>query len=157
MRIVIAAIGRCKKDSPEFLLLREYAQRINGLGARIGIGPLDIREFEDRPAGRKEREGELLLSQIGVAALPVALDATGRRFTTGAFSAWVQAHRDSGCREMMFMIGGADGLAENVLKQAQLCLSLGDMTWPHMLARAMLSEQIYRAVTILANHPYHRA
>lgn len=156
MRIVIAAIGRGRRDAPETTLTNEYAQRVAGLGASIGIGPLEVRELEDRPAARKQREGELLLAQISNGAVAVALDGTGRSFTSEAFAGWLSARRDEGCREIVFLIGGADGLAENVRKQANLQLSLGAMTWPHMLARAMLSEQIYRAVTILANHPYHR-
>ncbi len=156
MRIVIAAIGRGRKEAPETTLTNEYAQRIAGLGASIGIGPMEVRELEDRPAGRKQREGELLLAQISNGALSVALDGTGRSFTSEAFAKWLSVRRDEGCREIVFLIGGADGLAENVRQQANLQLSLGAMTWPHMLARAMLSEQIYRAVTILANHPYHR-
>ena len=156
MHIVIAAIGRGRKDAPEALLVSEYARRIAGLGAGIGIGPLELRELEDRPAGRSEREGELLLAQVSAGALPVALDVTGRSFATEAFAGWLAAQRDEGCREMVFLIGGADGLADSVRQRARLRLSLGAMTWPHMLARAMLSEQIYRAVTILANHPYHR-
>lgn len=155
--MVIAAIGRGKKDAPETRLVLEYVRRTGGLGPGIGIGPLEICELEDRPAGRKQREGELLLGQISGGALPVALDVSGRSFTSVAFAGWLAAERDAGRREIVFMIGGADGLAQSVLQQAALRLSLGSMIWPHMLARAMLSEQIYRAVTILSNHPYHRA
>lgn len=156
MRLVIAAIGRAKKDAPETRLVLDYVRRIGALGQQIGAGPLEIRELEDRPAGRKQREGELLLGQAGSGALPVALDVSGQSFGSAAFAGWLAAQRDAGCREIVFMIGGADGLAPSVLQQAALRLSLGSMTWPHLLARVMLSEQIYRAVTILANHPYHR-
>lgn len=156
MRLIIGAIGRGRRDAPETRMTLEYVQRIAGLGGRVGVGPLEIRELEDRPAGRKAREGELLLAQINDSALCVALEVAGENFTTGEFAGWLAAQRDAGCREIVFLIGGAEGLAESVRQRAQMQLSLGAMTWPHMLARVMLSEQLYRAVTILANHPYHR-
>ncbi len=146
-------------------LAGDYLKNAGLLGARLGLGPVILREVEDRRARaaladagqRKLREGELLLAKASEGAHLVALDGRGRELTSEKFAGWLARLRDQGCRDLAFAIGGADGLSDQLLKQAQMRLSLGTMTWPHMLVRAMLAEQIYRAVTILANHPYHRA
>ncbi len=87
----------------------------------------------------------------------VALDEGGKSMTSEKFATWLGARRDDGQRHMAFVIGGADGLDDSVLSQADLKLSLGRMTWPHLMARLLLVEQIYRAHTMLTGHPYHRA
>ncbi len=135
------------------------------MGARLGLGPMALREVEDRSnragqadaAQRKAREGKLLLAQAPEGATLVALDGRGRSLSSEKFAEWLGQCRDQGCRNLVFAIGGADGLSDQVTARAQWQLSLGAMTWPHMLVRLMLAEQIYRAVSILANHPYHRA
>lgn len=165
MRILIAAVGRAAKESAETPLACGYLKKAELLGARLGVGPVVLREVEDRrsqsgPAGeaqRKQREGELLLAQTPEGAHLVALDGQGRELSSGKFAEWLAQTRDQGCRDLAFVIGGADGLSDHLVARAQKRLSLGAMTWPHMLVRVMLAEQIYRAVTILANHPYHRS
>lgn len=165
MRILIAAVGRAAKDAGEAALASAYLKNAGLLGVRLGLGPVILREVADRRSRaasadseqRKQREGELLLAEAPEGAHLVALDGRGREFTSEKFAEWLARLRDQGCRDLAFVIGGADGLGDQPLKQAQMRLSLGTMTWPHMLVRAMLAEQIYRAVTILANHPYHRA
>jgi 23S rRNA (pseudouridine1915-N3)-methyltransferase len=90
-------------------------------------------------------------------AIMVALDEKGTTMDSAAFAARLAAWRDGGRREIAFLIGGPDGLDPRVRSSADLMLSLGTMTWPHLLVRALLVEQLYRAQQILAGHPYHRA
>ncbi len=151
MRILIAAVGRARKG-PERALYDHFAARITF--------PLGLREVEEKrplPAARlKRREGELLAAAAPDGALVVALDERGQVLSSAAFAARLGAWRDDGVGDLAFLIGGAEGLDERVRRQAGLVLSLGSMTWPHLMVRAMLAEQIYRAQCILSNHPYHR-
>jgi 23S rRNA (pseudouridine1915-N3)-methyltransferase len=151
MRLLIAAVGRLK-PSPLKDLERLYAERI--------AWPLAIKEVEERrplsPPELKEREGALLLAAVPRGATTVALDERGTSLSSAAFAERLRAWRDGGIADLAFLIGGADGLAEMVRQRADLILSLGPMTWPHLLARGMLLEQLYRAQQILAGHPYHR-
>ena len=152
MRLTILAVGRLK-PGPMKDLADEYAKRI--------AGPLATREVEERrrlpPAALKEREGALLLDALPPGALAVALDRGGTSLSSEEFAARLARWRDQGTDELAFLIGGADGLADAVLAKARFRLALGAMTWPHLLARVMLLEQLYRAQQILAGHPYHRA
>lgn len=166
MRIAITAVGRGKKTAAdETAATHAYLKNAELMGARLGLGPMALREVEDRAkragpadvARRKEREGDLLLAQAPEGATLVALDGRGRTLSSEGFAERLGQIRDQGCRDLVFIIGGADGLSDQVTARAQWQLSLGTMTWPHMLVRMMLAEQIYRAVSILANHPYHRA
>jgi 23S rRNA (pseudouridine1915-N3)-methyltransferase len=106
---------------------------------------------------RRAREGEALLAAMPQGARIVALDERGRSEASDAFAKRLGRWRDDGARTIGFIIGGADGLDEAVRKKADLVMSFGALTWPHMLVRAMLAEQIYRAQSILAGHPYHRS
>jgi 23S rRNA (pseudouridine1915-N3)-methyltransferase len=157
MRIVICAVGRAR-PGPQRDLFEDYASRI---AATRMLGKVDLREVEDRKASSgaelKQREGALLLAALPKQAIVVALDARGQSLTSEAFASKLAKWRDGGAGDLAFVIGGADGLDAALVKQADLVLSLGAMTWPHMLVRAMLAEQLYRAATILQGHPYHRA
>ncbi len=150
MRIVIAAVGRARAG-PLRDLYDEYARRIGW--------PLVLREVEARqplpPERLKAREGELLLAAAPQGARIVALDERGRLLSSRAFAGQVGRWRDEGV-DVAFLIGGADGHGAAVRQRADLLLSFGPMTWPHMLVRAMLAEQLWRAQSILAGHPYHR-
>ena len=152
MKLTIAAIGRAGRG-PERDLYEHYAGRIRW--------PLTLRELEERrklsAAEMIKREGELLLAAVPDRAMLVALDRRGKALDSEAFAARLQRWRDDSVSEVAFLIGGADGHGEAVLKQASLTVSFGAMTWPHLLARAMLAEQIYRVQQLLAGHPYHRA
>jgi 23S rRNA (pseudouridine1915-N3)-methyltransferase len=152
MRLTIAAVGRAKPGALRDLY-GEYAGRLTW--------PLALKEVEVKkrlsPAETTKQEGELLLSAIPAGAVVVALDERGRVLDSAAFAAKLAGWRDNGAADVAFVIGGADGHAQAVRDRADLLLSFGTMTWPHMLARAMLIEQIYRAQQILAGHPYHRA
>lgn len=159
MQLIIAAVGRLKDDA-ELVLVDRYAKRI-GSGRVGGIGPLKILELAEsrRPtaAERKADEAERLLKAVAGTELCVALDETGRAMASETFATWLGSARDGGARTVAFLLGGPDGHGPTVKAAARLTLSLGAMTLPHGLARAVLAEQLYRATTILAGHPYHRA
>jgi 23S rRNA (pseudouridine1915-N3)-methyltransferase len=150
LRLTIIAVGR-HKTGPLKALQEHYAERIRW--------PLTIREVEERrklpPAALKAREAELILGALPKEATLVALDERGKNLSSTDFANRLARWRDTDAN-LAFVIGGADGLADAVLKQSKLVLSLGAMTWPHLLVRGILLEQIYRAQQILAGHPYHR-
>lgn len=151
MRIEILTIGRARAG-PERALYQTYADRI--------AWPLTLRELEEKrrlpPSEVKAREGALLLEALPAGAAVLALDETGIELSSKQFAKRLGRLRDDGRAAVAFVIGGADGLSDAVRARADLMLSLGRQTWPHMLVRAMLAEQIYRAQQILAGHPYHR-
>jgi len=151
MRLKVAAVGRWKAG-PERSLYEHFARRI--------ALPLELREVEEKkklpPPALVRREAELLLAQVPKGAVMVALDERGKPFTSVAFARRLAAWRDDGVRDLVFAIGGSHGLDEGLRKKAALVLSLGPMTWPHLMVRAMLAEQLYRAQAILTGHPYHR-
>ena len=151
MRLHVIAVGRLKPGA-QADLARFYAERI--------VFPLFQREIEEKKklqaAELREREGALLLEAVPAGATIVALDERGTSLSSAAFAERLGRWRDQGVGDLAFLIGGADGLAEGVRQKAQLVLALGPMTWPHLLVRGMLLEQIYRAQQILAGHPYHR-
>ena len=152
MKLLIAAIGRAARG-PERDLYEHYAARIRW--------PLALRELEEKrklpPAQLILRESELLLEAVPGKAMIVALDRRGKVVDSEAFAGQLGRWRDDSVSDVAFLIGGAEGHAETLLKRASLVVSFGAMTWPHLLARAMLAEQIYRAQQLLAGHPYHRA
>ena len=151
MRITLVAVGRAK-DGPARELYEDYAKRLRW--------PLELREVEERrplPAAQlKEREGLLILAALPEGARLVALDEGGRGLDSRAFAERLGRWRDEGLRDLAFAVGGAEGLSRGVLDRAQLRLSLGPMTWPHLLVRPLIAEQLYRAQCILDGHPYHR-
>ncbi|MEN5052496.1 23S rRNA (pseudouridine(1915)-N(3))-methyltransferase RlmH [Brevundimonas naejangsanensis] len=153
MKLAIAAIGKPGRD-PEAALADDYARRATLSGRALALGPLELIDLEPKKPG-KAPEAELLLAAAEGAHL-IACDERGRTYSSRAFADHVAALRDQGERRLVFVIGGADGLDESVRRAARSTLAFGPQTWPHALARAMLAEQIYRAVTILAGSPYHR-
>jgi 23S rRNA (pseudouridine1915-N3)-methyltransferase len=150
--ITVIAVGRLK-SGPLKDLCEEYRRRIPLA--------LEIREVEERRplsgAERKAREGRLILKELPKGAFAVALDERGKTCDSAGFARQLATWRRQSGDNLAFLIGGADGLAPAVLETAAARIALGTMTWPHLLARAMLLEQIYRAHTILTGHPYHRA
>ena len=156
MHIHLAAIGRFgsgRHGGPERALFDHYATRV--------IPPIQLKELEDKRtasvAERRRREADLLLGAVPRGGYLVALDETGRTLDSQAFASRLETLRDRGIRDLVFAIGGADGLHESVRDTADFALSLGPMTWPHLLVRGLIAEQIFRAQSILAGHPYHRA
>ncbi len=152
MRIWLAAVGRARSD-PVGALFDHYAARLSW--------PLTVREVSLSRSLAPERlraaEGERLLAAVPKGAVKVALDSQGVALSSEALADRLRAWRDGGASDLAFLIGGAGGLDPAVREAADLVLSLGPMTWPHILVRALLAEQLYRAQTILAGHPYHRA
>jgi 23S rRNA (pseudouridine1915-N3)-methyltransferase len=152
MTLTVVAVGRLKAG-PLKELCDEYRRRLPM--------PVEIREVEERRPvrgnERKAREGELIVRALPKNALVVALDERGKSCDSDGFARQLAAWRRQSGDNLAFLIGGADGLAPFVLEKAAARLSLGALTWPHLLARAMLLEQLYRAHTILTGHPYHRA
>ncbi len=156
MRLSLLAVGRLR-GGPMAALYDDYAGRLRGQP----LGPLALREVEEkRPlAGDalKQREAELLLAACPAGARLVALDGGGRALSSERLAETLGRWRDEGAGEAAFAIGGADGHGAALLARADLTLSLGAMTWPHLLVRVMLAEQLFRADSILSGHPYHRA
>ena len=150
MRIWLLAVGRFK-TGPHRLLWEHYSSRL--------AEPPRLREVDDRNpgSGRADREGALLLSALPRGAVAVVLDEAGVVLGSVAFARRLADWRDAAVTDLAFVIGGADGHAPAVRQRADLLLSLGPMTWPHLLVRGMLAEQLYRAQQIAAGHPYHRA
>ena len=153
MRITLLCVGRLGR-APEAALAADYAQRATASGRSAGLGPVDIVEVEARKPG-KAAEAEILRARLGDAWL-IACDEHGQAHTSRGFAARLESLRDQGIRHVALVVGGADGLDPALLSEARERLAFGPQTWPHALARAMLAEQLYRAVTILAGSPYHR-
>ena len=151
MRIQIVAVGRLK-SGPEKTLYDHYIERVTF--------PVAVHEVEEKKKlsapELKIREGELLLAEIPEGAIVVALDPKGTALSSELFAQKLRGWRDTGIKSLAFLIGGAEGLDFPVLQRANVILSLGQLTWPHMLVRGMLAEQIYRAQCIISGHPYHR-
>lgn len=159
MRLSIASIGRLK-EGPERQLLARYTALLDGLGRACGVGPLTITELPEARGGdaakRTADEGARLVKAVSGADVIVLLDERGRSMTSLAFAEAMRLDRDGGVRNIAFLIGGADGHGDEARSAAQRTLSLSPLTLPHGLARIMLVEQLYRSVSIIAGHPYHR-
>ncbi|MGD1933771.1 MAG: 23S rRNA (pseudouridine(1915)-N(3))-methyltransferase RlmH [Candidatus Phaeomarinobacter sp.] len=153
MRITVCAIGRMR-DKNERALADDYLSRAQALGRNLGI--TDIRLVELDAKQTSDQEGEALLAAAPENAFIIALDETGKQKPSRDMAAWLERLKDGAQRDVAFVIGGADGHSEALKAKVNASLSLGAMTWPHMLARIMLLEQMYRAISILARHPYHR-
>ncbi|MCF3595209.1 23S rRNA (pseudouridine(1915)-N(3))-methyltransferase RlmH [Rhodobacteraceae bacterium LMO-12] len=155
MRVTICAVGRLRKG-PEKDLIDDYTTRFDRTGRALGLGPLTFTEVEDRKGGGMAAEAALLERSLPKAARLFVLDERGTKMSSPEFATTLARLRDDGCGDLAFVIGGADGLAPDFRSRADLGLSFGKMVWPHMLARVMLTEQLYRAASILAGSPYHR-
>jgi 23S rRNA (pseudouridine1915-N3)-methyltransferase len=160
MRLMVAAIGRLKAG-PERELAERFRDRIAKAGRAVALRDVEIVEIRESKAADTARrvleESIALANVIPERAVVVALDETGENLDSGSFTGVLRTWRDAGRPAAVFCIGGADGLGEDVKRRADLKLAFGAATWPHQLVRIMLLEQLYRAVTILAGHPYHRA
>ena len=160
MRLIVAAIGRLKAG-PERELAERFRDRVAKAGRAVGLRDIEIVEIRESKAAdvaRRVLEESIALANIlPERAVLVALDETGENLDSGSFTGLLRGWRDAGRPAAVFCIGGADGLGEDVRRRADFTLAFGTATWPHQLVRIMLLEQLYRAVTILAGHPYHRA
>lgn len=154
MRIHIIAVGRAR-GGPEAALVADYLTRFDRSGRALGLGPARLVEVEDRKGGGMAAEAALIEAAIPRSARTIALDERGAAETSPDFADRLRSAADQGLRDLAFLIGGADGLDPRL--RGPEALSFGRMVWPHMLVRAMLAEQLYRAATILAGSPYHRS
>jgi 23S rRNA (pseudouridine1915-N3)-methyltransferase len=160
VKIVIAAIGHLKAG-PEKILSAEYETRIQGLGRQAGITGLSIVDWTESrlsdAALRGSEEAKNLWSAVPQGAPVCVLDERGDALASAAFAKFIENEAQRGTKQLTFMIGGPDGHTSETRSKALKKISFGPMTWPHRMVRVMLLEQIYRSVTILVNHPYHRA
>ncbi len=158
MILSIAAIGKLK--GPERELYRRYADRVTQAGRSMKMGPLTTLEFtesrKDTTTQRRAGEAEALLGRIPDTAMLVVLDEKGGALTSEELAGFLRKQRDTGTAALVFALGGPDGHGDALRQRAARTVSLGAMTLPHGLARVVLAEQLYRAMTILAGHPYHR-
>src|SRR3982075_2261665 len=160
MRIVVAAVGRLKQG-PERELAERYRKRAADAGRGAGLNALDILEIRESRARdgarRLPEESSALANGIPDRAVTVILDERGESMSSASFAGRLQGWRTQDRPAVVFIIGAADGLAPGLRAQSSLAIAFGAATWPHQLVRIMLLEQLYRAVTILAGHPYHRS
>ncbi len=160
MRLIVAAVGRLKAG-PERELADRYRDRVAKSGRAIGLRDieiLEIRESRAQSASRRVLEESIALANlVPDGAVTIVLDQRGENLDSNSIGNHLRGWRDGGRPAAVFIIGGPDGLAPELDERADLTLAFGAVTWPHQLARIMLLEQLYRAVTILAGHPYHRA
>jgi len=159
MHISVLAVGRLKAG-PEKLLADDYGTRIEELGRKAGISKVKIAETAEsrgQTAAARRTEEALFFAKVEQPrTFTVVLDERGKSLASASFADLLRRQIDGGTDNLAFLIGGPDGHAPSIRERAGLLLSLGPMTWPHRLVRVMLLEQIYRAVTIMVNHPYHR-
>lgn len=156
MKITIISIGKFSNKDPNLELFLNYQKRLSW--------KIELKELELRGSNLanlqndvlKNKEAELLLSKVPNSAKIIALDEKGTMLNSQEFAKQIKNYGDYGHSNLAFIIGGADGIGEEIKKRADLILSFSKMTFPHMMIRSFLIEQIYRANTIINNHPYHR-
>lgn len=159
MRVIVIAIGRLKQG-PERELAERYRTRFDDIGRKLGFRSFEIQELPESrardAATRISEEAAAISALIPDRSVVVALDERGSSLDSAAFARHLGRWRDESVGNTIFVIGGADGLSPDFRRTAKLNIAFGSATWPHQLVRVMLLEQIYRAATILAGHPYHR-
>ncbi|HYY36988.1 MAG TPA: 23S rRNA (pseudouridine(1915)-N(3))-methyltransferase RlmH [Xanthobacteraceae bacterium] len=159
MRVVVAAVGRLKQG-PERELAERYRKRAAEAGRSAGLSAVDVVEIKESRAGdtarRMVEESIAIANLIPERAVTAILDARGESISSAAFAGRLQDWRQQNKPAVVFIIGAADGLAPSLREKANFAMAFGTATWPHQLVRVMLLEQLYRAVTILSGHPYHR-
>ncbi len=155
MRIHLVVVGRLRAG-PEADLIADYSNRFDKTGRALGLGPMTITEVEDKKGGGMAAEAALIRKALPSGALVCVLDERGENESSPDMAVRLASWRDQGRRDAAFVIGGADGIDPALRAEVDHKLSFGKMVWPHMLARVMLTEQLYRAASILAGSPYHR-
>ncbi|WP_026353796.1 23S rRNA (pseudouridine(1915)-N(3))-methyltransferase RlmH [Woodsholea maritima] len=155
MRIEVRAVGRMK-SGPERDLFDEYLKRAQGQGRALGFTAIEEREIDPRGKADKRAETASLIQDLPVGAQIVALDERGKDLTSREIAGKIESWRDQGIRDLVFLIGGADGLDRDQLSPSTHYIAFGRATWPHKMVRAMIGEQIYRSIALMAGAPYHR-
>jgi 23S rRNA (pseudouridine1915-N3)-methyltransferase len=151
MNIEIISIGKFR-NSPQKEIFELYKKRCSW---NIKLKELEVKSGSN-PETIKEKEGDLILSSVPSSAKIILLDETGKNLSSKEFAGLIQNFRNNSVSNLAFIIGGADGTSIKVKQKADIILSLGKLTFPHMMVRSILSEQLYRAFSIINNHPYHR-
>ena len=159
MRLALVCVGKLKAG-PERLLFDRYLKRLNEGARSAGLAGVDVREIGEsrarRPDERRAEEGAAILAAAPKGGALVLLDERGAPATSEEWAADIGRARDGSRPVYAVAIGGPDGLDPSLGAGAHRIVSFGSMTWPHQLVRVMAGEQLYRAMTILAGHPYHR-
>ena len=159
MKLRISAIGKLK-SGPEQELFSRYLSRAQGTGAQLGFPSISHHEYPEsrnsKVTIRKQQEAELLFSATDRGNILLVFDENGKDYSSPQFANLLASQRDQGTKELVMTLGGPDGLDRELVDRANFSIRFGSMTWPHQIARILLAEQIYRAMTILAGHPYHR-
>jgi 23S rRNA (pseudouridine1915-N3)-methyltransferase len=159
MEVSILAVGRLK-SGPESELCARYLDRARKSGRSLGFRGFTVQEHAEsralRPAGRIAQEAEGLEAALGQGGRRICLDAEGELVDSAAFAAELSRSAAAGTPRTVFVIGGPDGLSDKVRGAADRNISFGRVTWPHQIVRVLLAEQLYRSMTILSGHPYHR-
>ncbi len=160
MRVIVIAVGRLKQG-PERELAERYRERFDDIGRKLGFRGIDIHELTESrardTATRIAEEAAGIAGAIPERSVLVTLDERGQNVDSAAFAGHLGRWRDESVANPVFVIGGADGLSPELQRKAKLRVAFGAATWPHQIVRVLLLEQLYRAATILAGHPYHRA
>ena len=160
MQLLVISIGRLKQG-PERELAERYRERFDDIGRKLGFRGLEVHEIPESrardPATRTSEEAAAISAAISAKSVLVALDERGDNIDSAALARHLGRWRDEAAANTIFVIGGADGLSPDLRRRAKLRFAFGAATWPHQMVRVMLLEQVYRAATILAGHPYHRA
>ena len=156
MRVHLCVVGRLRKG-PEKDLIDDYLNRFNKSGRAFGLGPVSVVEVEDKKGGGMAAEADLLRRAIPKGSKLAIMDERGEVLSSPAFAKKLGGWADTGVSDLAIIIGGADGIDPSLRAEADFALSFGKMVWPHMLVRVMISEQLYRAASILGGGPYHRA
>ena len=159
MRVLVAAVGRLKQG-PERELAASYLKRVEATGRPLGLRDIEVIEIRESRAQDAERrrieESIALANVVPEGAIVVVLDQRGDNLDSAAIARLLREWRAEDRRAVCFIVGGADGLAPSLVERAKVRVAFGAATWPHQLVRVMLLEQLYRACTIVAGHPYHR-
>jgi len=159
MHLLVISIGRLKQG-PERELAERYRERFDDLGRKLGFRSLSVHEIPESrardAATRMNEEGAAIAAFVPDKAVLVTMDERGSSIDSAGFARHLGKARDESVSHYVFVIGGADGLSPELRRKAKLSIAFGAATWPHQMVRVMLLEQIYRAATILAGHPYHR-
>lgn len=159
MRLSILAVGRMK-SGPESELFAKYFDRAARAGRQLGISGLSHREIAEsrhaNPATRREEEAARLAAMLSPGSIAIILDEKGEDLASQAFAGWIRSNLDGGTPEISFLVGGPDGHGKSVHGFANRSIRFGSLTWPHQIVRVLVAEQLYRAMTLLSGHPYHR-
>jgi 23S rRNA (pseudouridine1915-N3)-methyltransferase len=160
VRIALLCVGRLKAG-PERELFDRYLKRLSEGARAVGIAGVDLREIDEsrarRPEDRREEEAAAILAALPAGSMLIALDERGASPSSSQWAADIGRARDASRPVYAVVVGGADGLSASLREKADRVIGFGAMTWPHQLVRVMAGEQLYRSMTILGGHPYHRA